>query len=34
MLIIKHRINTIKKLRKTPNNFGVEIDLRSKNKDI
>ena len=34
MLIIKHRINTIKKLKKTPNNFGVEIDLRSKNKDI
>tara|TARA_B100001248_G_scaffold235087_1_gene197593 strand:- start:465 stop:1049 length:585 start_codon:yes stop_codon:yes gene_type:complete len=34
MLIIKHRINTIEKLKKTPNNFGVEIDLRSKNKDI
>ena len=34
MLIIKHRINTIKKLKKTPNNFGVEIDLRSNKKNI
>ena len=30
MIIINHRINTISKLKKTPINFGVEIDLRSK----
>ena len=29
MIIIKHRVNTIEELRKTPNNLGVEIDLRS-----
>lgn len=29
MLIIKHRVNTIDELKKTPRNFGVEIDLRS-----
>ena len=28
MEIIIHRVNSIKKLRKIPNNFGVEIDLR------
>tara|TARA_B100001057_G_scaffold497213_1_gene600754 strand:- start:757 stop:1341 length:585 start_codon:yes stop_codon:yes gene_type:complete len=28
MEIIIHRINSIKKLKKIPNNFGVEIDLR------
>ena len=27
MIIINHRINTISKLKKTPINFGVEIDL-------
>lgn len=27
-MIIKHRVNTIKELSKTPENFGVEIDLR------
>lgn len=33
MLIIKHRINSIKDLKDTPNNFGVEFDLHSyKNK--
>lgn len=34
MIIIKHRVNTVKKLKKINTNFGVEIDLRSKNKDI
>lgn len=34
MIIIKHRVNTSKELKKTNINFGVEIDLRSKNKDI
>ncbi len=29
MIIIKHRVNTIKDLKKTEKNFGVEIDLRS-----
>ena len=29
MIIIKHRVNTIEELIKTPNNLGVEIDLRS-----
>lgn len=29
MEIIIHRINSIKKLKKIPNNFGVEIDLRT-----
>ena len=28
MEIIIHRINSIKKLKMIPNNFGVEIDLR------
>ena len=28
MEIIIHRVNSIKKLKKIPNNFGVEIDLR------
>ena len=28
MEIIIHRINSIKKLKKIPKNFGVEIDLR------
>ena len=34
MIIVKHRINTSKELKKININFGVEIDLRSKNKDI
>ena len=34
MLIIKHRVNTINQLKKTPTSFGVEIDLRSDQKDI
>tara|TARA_B100000900_G_C20594078_1_gene722674 strand:+ start:560 stop:1144 length:585 start_codon:yes stop_codon:yes gene_type:complete len=29
MEIIIHRVNSIKKLKKIPNNFGVEIDLRT-----
>ena len=34
MLIIKHRVNTIKQLKNTSTLFGVEIDLRSDQKDI
>ena len=34
MIIINHRVKTISKLKKTPINFGVEIDLRSENKII
>ena len=34
MLVIKHRVNTIDQLKKTPINYGVEIDLRSENKKI
>ncbi len=34
MIIIKHRVNTIKNLNKTDKNFGVEIDLRSDKKNI
>ena len=34
MIIIKHRVNTSKELKKLSINFGAEIDLRSKNKDI
>ena len=34
MIIIKHRVNNSKELKKIDINFGVEIDLRSKNKDI
>ena len=29
MIIIKHRVNTVKDLKKTDKNFGAEIDLRS-----
>ena len=29
MLIIQHRINTIKDMIQTPNNLGIEIDIRS-----
>ena len=34
MIIIKHRVNSSKELKKLNNNFGVEIDLRSNNKKI
>lgn len=34
MLIIKHRVNTIRELKKTSKKFGVEIDLRSNKKEI
>ena len=34
MIIIKHRVNTIEQLTKTPKKYGVEIDLRSGGKSI
>ena len=34
MIIVKHRVNTIKDLKKTNKNFGIEIDLRSNQSDI
>ena len=34
MIIIKHRVNTSKELKKLSVNFGAEIDLRSNNKDV
>ena len=34
MLIIKHRTNTIAKVKNTPHEFGLEIDLRSNLKKI
>ena len=34
MILIKHRVNTIESLKKTSKEFGVEIDLRSNNKEI
>jgi hypothetical protein len=34
MIIIKHRINTLEKIKKTSNEYGVEIDLRSSNNKI
>ena len=34
MIIIKHRVNTSKELKKINKDFGVEIDLRSNNKKI
>ena len=34
MILIKHRVNNSKELRKIDNNYGIEIDLRSKNKTI
>ena len=30
MILIKHRINSIKELKKTNQKYGVEIDVRSK----
>ena len=34
MIIIKHRVNNLKTLKKTPSKYGVEIDLRSENNKI
>ena len=34
MIIIKHRVNTTRDLKKTDINFGVEVDLRSDKKNI
>ena len=34
MIIVKHRINSIKKLKKTSVNFGIEFDVRSYSKKI
>ena len=34
MIIVKHRVNTIKDLKKTDKNFGIEIDLRSNKSNI
>ena len=34
MLIISHRVNTITDLLNTPNNFGIEVDVRSWKKQI
>ena len=34
MIIIKHRVNTINKIIKTPKSYGEEIDLRSSLKTI
>ncbi len=34
MIFIKHRVNTLSKLKSTPFDEGVEIDLRSNKKDI
>lgn len=34
MIFIRHRVNSLAKLKNVPSNEGVEIDLRSKNKDI
>ena len=34
MIIIKHRVNNLKTLKKTQSKYGVEIDLRSENNKI
>ena len=34
MIIIKHRVNSSKELKQLDKNFGVEIDLRSNDKDV
>ena len=34
MIIIKHRVNNSKELKKLNTDYGVEIDLRSKSKTI
>ena len=33
MILIAHRINTLKELKKLPNNCGLEIDLREQKKN-
>ena len=34
MKIIAHRRNTIEQLRATPNQYGIEVDIRSNGKDL
>tara|TARA_Y100000590_G_scaffold419457_1_gene521210 strand:- start:669 stop:1253 length:585 start_codon:yes stop_codon:yes gene_type:complete len=34
MIIIKHRVNTINSLKKIDQKYGIEIDIRSKNKKL
>ena len=34
MEIIKHRVNTVEELKRTPVKYGVEIDLRSWNDEL
>ena len=34
MIVIIHRINKIKELKKIPKKYGVEIDIRSSNKKL
>ena len=34
MIFIKHRVNSIKELKETPHNFGVEVDLRTLDEKI
>ena len=34
MIIINHRVNTIDKLKNTPKEYGIEVDLRSNGHDI
>lgn len=34
MRIVKHRVNTIEGLISTPESFGVEIDIRTKNSQL
>lgn len=34
MIFVAHRINTVEELKKIPQHFGVEIDLRDKNESI
>ena len=34
MIIINHRCNTIDQLKKTPNNFGIEVDIRTFGKKL
>lgn len=34
MIVIKHRINTINRIKNLPTNFGAEVDIRSRNKRL
>ena len=34
MIIINHRCNTIDQLKKTPSNFGIEVDIRTFGKKL